>query len=135
QILTLFPKEWSVRRISEFMNISRHLVNVAKNLLETKVLLSKPESKLGRSLSDELKSKIINFYNDDECSVNMPGMKDCISVRNDDGKLEPVQKRLILSNLKESYQKYRENYSEDKIGFSKYASLRPKYCVLAGSSG
>ncbi|CAG5100725.1 Protein of unknown function, partial [Cotesia congregata] len=47
QILTLFPKEWSVRRISEFMNISRHLVNVAKNLLETKVLLSKPESKLG----------------------------------------------------------------------------------------
>lgn len=65
----------------------------------------------------------------------MPGMKDYISVRNDDGKQEHVQKRLIFSNLKELYQQYRENYPEDKIGFSKFASLRPKYCVLAGSSG
>lgn len=65
----------------------------------------------------------------------MPGIKDYISVRNDDGKREHLQKRLILSNLKELYQKYRENYAEDKIGFSKFASLRPKNCVLAGSNG
>ncbi|KYN07562.1 hypothetical protein ALC62_01467 [Cyphomyrmex costatus] len=65
----------------------------------------------------------------------MPGKKDYVSVRDNDGKRVHVQKRLILSNIKELYQRYREQYLADKIGFSKFASLRPENCVLAGGSG
>ncbi|XP_044591487.1 uncharacterized protein LOC123269717 [Cotesia glomerata] len=65
----------------------------------------------------------------------MPGMKDFVSIRNDDGNQVPVQKRLVLSNLKELYQCFREINAAEKIRFSRFASLRPKHCVLAGASG
>jgi len=68
-------------------------------------------------------------------SVNLPGMKDFLSVRKDDGQREHIQKKLILCNLKELYEIYKEQYPDDRIGFSIFASLRPVHCVLAGSSG
>ena len=46
-----------------------------------------------------------------------------------------VQKRLILGNLKEVYQQFKEKYPMVKVGFSKFAELRPRNCVLAGTSG
>lgn len=46
-----------------------------------------------------------------------------------------MQKRLLLGNLKELYQKFKEIYPEDKFSFSKFASLRPKECILAGANG
>lgn len=64
----------------------------------------------------------------------MPGMKDYISMRENEKRVH-IQKRLILSNLKELHQRFREIYPVDKVGFSKFASLRPKNCVLAGASG
>lgn len=78
---------------------------------------------------------MIEFYCDDEVSMNMPGMKDYVSIRNDEGERRHVQKRLILSNLKELYVLFRSKYTETKIGFSTFVSLRPKNCVLAGMSG
>ncbi len=41
------------------------------------------------------------------------------------------QKRLVLGNLKEVYRAFKEN---DKVGFSKFAELRPRHCILAGAS-
>lgn len=86
-------------------------------------------------ISEDLKIKISNFYVDDDVSINMPGKKDFVSVKNEDGSRTQVQKRLILSNLKELFQRFREEYPAEKIGFSKFASLRPRHCVLAGASG
>ncbi len=45
------------------------------------------------------------------------------------------QKRLLLCNLDEAYRAFKDKYPELKVGFSKFAELRPKYCVVAGSSG
>ena len=61
----------------------------------------------------------------------MPGKKDCFSV----GKNVYKQKRHILCNLKELYVPFKNTNPEMKIGFSKFCSLRPKYCFLAGASG
>ena len=72
-----------------------------------------------------------SFYQDDEYSRQMPGKKDCVSVGN--GKHE--QKRLVLCNLSEMHAAFKEKYPNVKVGFSKFCSLRPKWCVLAGSSG
>lgn len=46
-----------------------------------------------------------------------------------------IQKRLILNNLKELYSLFKERYPSVKVGFSKFAQLRPEECVLAGTSG
>lgn len=86
-------------------------------------------------MSDEIKSAVVSFYNDDEVSVNMPGKKDYVSVKKDDGQRIHVQKRLILSNVKELYELFRLRYPEKQIGFSMFAFLRPRHYVLAGASG
>ena len=64
----------------------------------------------------------------------MPGKKDFVSVKQG-GKRLHVQKRLVLSNLKEVYCKFKRQFPDYKIGFSKFAELRPKHCILAGASG
>ena len=45
------------------------------------------------------------------------------------------QKRLLLANLKELYREFKIRNPGTKIGFSRFSSLRPKYCVLAGAAG
>ncbi|XP_057336012.1 uncharacterized protein LOC130674639 [Microplitis mediator] len=82
-----------------------------------------------------MKCKVIDFYVSDDISVNLPGKKDFLSIRNNEGKREHVQKKLILCNLKELYETFKEQNPENKIGFSTFASLRPPQCVLAGSGG
>jgi hypothetical protein len=52
-----------------------------------------------------------------------------------DGERKHLQKQLVLCNLKEAYSSFKEKFPGAKIGFSKFAELRPKQCVLAGSSG
>lgn len=90
---------------------------------------------LGRPLTHEIKSKVLEFYQSDDVSVNLPGKKDFVSVKRGEGQREHVQKRLILCNLKELHQTFKKQYPNELIGFSSFASLRPVHCVLAGSSG
>ena len=77
-----------------------------------------------------------DYYLRDDVSSAMPGMKDVISVRQSDGKKERLQKRLLLLNLNELYQSFKEEHHPDlKVGFTKFSMLRPKNCILAGSCG
>ena len=64
----------------------------------------------------------------------MPGKKDYVSVTLD-GERQHLQKRLILCNLKEAFQKFKDQMPDLKIGFSKFSELRPKECILAGAGG
>ena len=52
-----------------------------------------------------------------------------------DGTRQHVQKRLVLSNLREVHREFKERFPDCKVGFSKFAEPRPKHCVLAGVSG
>ena len=61
----------------------------------------------------------------------MPGKKDIVSVIQG-GKHLHVQKQLVLSSLREVYCEFKR--PDHKIGFSKFAELRPKHCILAGAS-
>ena len=51
-----------------------------------------------------------------------------------EGKRVLKQKRLLLVNLKELHLEYVKKYN-DKVGFSKFAVLRPKWCVSVNSAG
>ena len=46
-----------------------------------------------------------------------------------------MSKRLILCNLKELYTAFKMKHSHLDIGFSKFASLRPKWCIAVGPKG
>ena len=39
-----------------------------------------------------------------------------------------VQKRLMLSNLREVYCEFKEKFPDRKVEFSKFVELRPKHC-------
>ena len=46
-----------------------------------------------------------------------------------------VSQRLILCNLKELYTAFKDKHPDLKISFSKFASLRPKWCITVGPKG
>ncbi len=134
QILTLVPKSWSLRKIESEFRASNFMARKSKQLVIEKGILSTPNPRPGRSLPQTSIEAVVHFYESDENSRMMPGKKDCISVRGAEGRIT-MQKRLILSNLRELYRSFKDKHPEQKIGFSKFAELRPRHCVLAGASG
>ena len=60
----------------------------------------------------------------------MPGMKDYISI-----KRNVHQQKRLMCNLKELFKAFKEQNPTIALGFSKFCSLRPKWCIIAGSSG
>ena len=90
-----------------------------------------PESVMGRTLEQDTLDAVIAFYNDDEFTRQLPGKRDCVSI----GKKQYMSKRLILCDLKELYAAFKEKNPEMKISFSKFASLRPKWCISVGPKG
>ena len=65
----------------------------------------------------------------------MPGMKDSVSVKKDDGSREHVQKKLIMSNLSEWYVYFKAQHPTVEICISKFSQLRRRNCILARASG
>ena len=55
--------------------------------------------------------------------------------KNEDGTREEKRRRVLLLNLKELYAFFKETYPKLKGCFSKFAKLKPKYCILPGASG
>ena len=91
--------------------------------------------KHGRCLPAVTENLVKAFYHSDNISRVMPGRKDYVSVITSEGKREHCQKRLLLCNLKELYEQFKTLNPGIKVGFSTFAMLRPRECVLAGSSG
>ena len=58
----------------------------------------------------------------------MPGKKDFLFVM-ENGERKHIQKRIVLSNLKEVYKLFSEKYPNNRIRFLKFAELRPKECL------
>ena len=106
----------------------------SKKLVEEKGILSLPDPVRGPSLLQETVDIVCAFYESDDISRVMPGKKDFVYVKKE-GKHQHIQKRLVLSNLNKVYHEFKERFPDQKIGFSKFADLRPKHCILAGASG
>ena len=88
----------------------------------------------GVPFSDEIIEKVQLFYENDDISSMMPGQKDTKSVKVN-GQTLIRQKRLIIGNLRYVYNNFTRQHPTMKIGFSKFCSLRPPHCILAGSGG
>ena len=65
-----------------------------------------------------------------DISRMMSGMKDFVSVKNDDGTRSHVQKRLLLCNINKLYAQFTVEDEGLKNSISKFTKLRPRHCVL-----
>ena len=76
------------------------MVRQAKKLLKEKGILESSDQKPGKSLSKEVVQAVHSFYESDDISRVMPGKKDCVTIKGENGDKSVVSKRLILCNLK-----------------------------------
>lgn len=133
--LSVLPQSWSINKIQNYFNVTKHMVCKTKALVSEEGVLCTPKPKKGKLLSEEVKDIVKNFYYDIDISREMPGMKDCVIVRDEQCRKEKKQKRLVLANLSEIYRAFQEKFPDVKVSFSKFAEFRPRECVLALSSG
>ena len=135
QLLTLAPDFWSRRELMKEFGCTEWEARQSIQLVSESGVFSIPEKKTGKLLPVATVNSVKTFYERDDVSRIMPGLKDYISVKQDNGKREHVQKRLLLADLNDIYGLYKKEHEHLKIGFTKFTQLRPPHCVVAGSSG
>ena len=100
QVLTVLPKSWSIKKIQQEFGVSTYMARKSKKLVEEKGILSLPDTVCGHSLLQETVDFVHDFYESDDISHVMPGKKAGIR--------HHLQKRLVLSNLREEYCEFKE---------------------------
>lgn len=136
KILSVLPKNWSISKIRQVFGntASVRLIRKTKKLVQKEGILCDTTKKLAsHEIDGETIELAIKLYQDDEVSRACPGIRDYVRLKSDGG-YEKIQRRLIMMDLRDVYDKFKEKYPNRKIGFSKFASIRPKECVLAGST-
>lgn len=135
KILSISP--YSHRKTMNLFRATDYMVRKSREMKKKFGIIPEiPHVSKGKIITREVKKLVQDFFQQDEISRMCPGKKDYLRIRNiDSGKKEAIQKRLILMNLKEAYTIYKNDISNPVIGFSTFARLRPKFCVLAGASG
>ena len=131
QLLTLTPESWSIKYASNYFQVSEYLIRRARELKRQQGINALPDQNTGKILPEDTLAHVRSFFEDDEYSRLLPGKKDVVSI----GRNVHKQKRLLLCNLKELYASFKEKYPNARLGFSKFCSLRPKWCITAGASG
>jgi len=81
QILTVLPSSWSRRKIAKEFNTTQYMASVSKSLVKEKEILSHPNPKPGKTLDESIVKLMEKFYNSDEISREMPGMKDKVTYK------------------------------------------------------
>ena len=133
QILTLVPDRWSIDQVSKFFCMPNYLARQASQQKINGGILSLPLKQTRNRISDDLQEKVKAFYESDEVARMCFGKKDCVKVTTKTFTKEKVQKRLLLANLHEIYVQFK-NETNEKIGFSTFCALKPKWCVTVGAS-
>lgn len=130
QILSLIPESFSYNYIQHNFGATKNEIIIAKKLRESLGILPDLSAVSRVKLDPEIKLKVCEFYTDSQYTAPMPGMRDYVCVRNTNNEKQQLQKLLLQYTLKELYQLFKNDNPDLKIGFSKFAELRPKQCVL-----
>ena len=139
RILTLSPL--SIRETVRYFNTTKYMAEEASKLKAKYGILPVLEkTSKGKVITGKIKSEVVEFYERIDISKILTGTKVVKPEKDENGRSITVQKRLILSTLKDTYQIYKNeltnrNPPEKPIGLSSFAALRPKWCVLAGPKG
>lgn len=131
QILSVVPKSWSANKVATTFDTTWYMANNAIKMVKQHGILFPVAKKVGsNTIPSEVVNLVKDFYRSDEVSSDRPAMSDKTVVWENGVKIEK-QIKLILMNLKEAHALFKEKYPNVKIGFSKFASVRPKECKTA----
>lgn len=135
KILTTVPRSWTAYRVRQEFDCSKHLSEAAVKLAREYGIMSSPIQRIGTHVTDPaIVAKVIEFYTREEISNVCPGKRDYVTV-DENNERKQIQRRLLLMNINEAYALFKEENPNAKIGFSKFASLRPPEVILALSTG
>ena len=81
-----------------------YLIQIARELKKFGGILAKHVPKKGKTLPQETLDLVQSLYEDDECSRQLPGKKDFVSISRNVHK----QKQLVLCNLSELHSAFRD---------------------------
>lgn len=82
-----------------------------------------------RKLTDEGKKLICVFYNRDDISRQMPGIKDVKTVKSNTGMKMRVQKRTMIMSIREAFEIFKETHPEISIGKTVFYNERPAHIL------
>lgn len=135
KILSALPRSWSARKMAKEFNTSMHIALQTKKNVEQHGILCDAEKRMGTTNLPNVRVKLIeSFFTQDCISQPCPGKNDFVTVLLDNEKVR-IQKRLLLMNLNEAHCQFKLQYPDEPVGFSKFASLRPKQCITALETG
>ena len=83
----------------------------------------------------EMEQLVTNFYEQDDISRQMPGKKDYVTViengvKTQQKKKKKKKKKILLMNVSEAYQLFKQDHPSIKVGKSTFASLHPKHVCI-----
>lgn len=85
---------------------------------------------------DDVRKKIINYFLEDSNTIDCSGMKEYVSIKDDNGQTIKVQKKILIYNINELYNNYvKQNQHTSVPSLPFFAQLRPKQCVFADAPG
>ncbi|CAF1582205.1 unnamed protein product, partial [Didymodactylos carnosus] len=103
---------------------------IVQHLAQKFGLIPKPtHHRTSVQLSPKLKKDIYNFYVRDDVSYQLPGKRDTIVVKDDVGQKTTYQKRVLINNLRENYELFKEENKNVDLSRSAFADLRPPFVV------
>lgn len=135
QILTMAPPSWTLERVAHEFGVTKYMAKTARDLKAVGGVFAMPRPKCGKRLPQLVTNMIADFFEDDEVSRLCPGQKDYVTVTIEGQRIQK-QKRLLLANLTELYQMFKNKTSNQyKVGISKFCELRPRWCITVGAKG
>ncbi|CAF2654996.1 unnamed protein product [Rotaria sp. Silwood2] len=123
RVVESLPKDTN-KRVTVIRHIAQELDIIPKTISHHK--------RVQRSLPIELKQLVINFYNRDDISYQLPGKRDFITIKDDNGQSTTVQKRILLFSSREAHSLFLTEYDNTNVHLSltSFNDLRPLNILL-----
>lgn len=112
-----------------------HVVHHIAQLFDIVPKTAEKHKREQRSLSIDIKKSVVEFYNRDDVSYQMPGKRDFIVVDDDTGQRITLQKRILLFSIREAYQLFLvENQNTTfSLSVTSFSELRPVNILVQSS--
>lgn len=131
KLLSVLPKSWTAFQIQKEFNTSYYFATKSKVIVAQHGILCNMSKRIGSTKLNEETLKIVqDFYRSDDVSRACAGKREYVRY-NENMEKVTIQRRLVLMNLNEAYQLFKTENPNEKIGFSKFAAIRPPECTLA----
>lgn len=82
-----------------------------------------------QKLTDQVKKQICDFYDRDDISRQMPGMKDVKSIKSNTGTNLRIQKRTMIMSIREAFELFKTTYPETSVGKTLFYKERPAHVL------